>query len=623
MSVTTPCPETAVLERLALALSSGSELEMLLRHVASCQACAARVQALQAGRRSSGEAMSAVQLLQAFGRTAPATEVLPPAHAKEKHDSSMDSTIADRLGRAGNGGSRKSGTVIPIPVIAGYEILSELGRGSMGVVYTARQTNLHRLVALKMPLAGAQAADELRRFRTEAEAAAALQHPNIIQIFEIGAQDGRPFFTMELVEGGSLDHKLSRRPWEPHDAAALVETLAGAVHYANTRGILHRDLKPSNILFTPAGLPKIGDFGLAKRMDASPRVTGTGVILGTPSYMAPEQVEPGKGVSPATDVYSLGAILYETLTGRPPFQAATGLDTMLQVLSLDPIAPSTLTAGVPRDLETICLKCLEKSPSNRYPTAEALRDELGRFLRDEPVHARPPGAVGRWVKWMRRKPTVAALSGVAVLSALALAVVAALGLWAMTDLVDERAEESHSHEVLNETERVLSLAKDAETGQRGYLLTGDPRYLEPYNEAIADIEQSLDRLQRMTADNPRQQKALQDLRVTIKDKLTELQTTIDLRQRLGFEAALKVVKTDEGKDQMDQARSLVGEIKGEERELLRRRSTEVAQSTQRSRKILYAGIVPAALLLLAPVWLVVARMLRRRRGHGGDVDAGR
>jgi CHASE3 domain sensor protein len=620
MSSTTPCPDSAVLERLAHALSSGSELEMLLQHVASCDACAARVRAMQTANRTSGEATDLRQLLQSLGSPASTTDLPAPTLDTRKRDSSMDSTIADRLGRAANGGSRKSGTVIPIPVITGYEILGELGRGSMGVVYTARQTSLHRLVALKMPLAGAQAADELRRFRTEAQAAAGLQHPNIVQIFEIGAQDGRPFFTMELVEGGSLDSKLSRRPWEPREAATLVETLAGAVQYANTRSILHRDLKPSNILFTPAGLPKIGDFGLAKKLDASPRVTGTGVILGTPSYMAPEQVEPGKGVSPATDVYALGAILYETITGRPPFQAATGLDTMLQVLSLDPIPPSTLTAGVPRDLETICLKCLEKSPAKRYPTADALREDLGRFLRGEPVRARPAGAVGHAVKWVRRNPALAALSAMAVLSALALAIVAALGLWAMTDLADERADESHSHAVLTETERVLSLVQDAETGQRGYLLTGDPRYLDPYNDAVTEIQHALDHLQHMTADNARQQKALQDLRGSIGDKLKELKVTIELRKQSGFDAALKVVKTDEGKDHMDHVRSLVGEIKGEERELLRRRSTEVSENTRRSRKILYAGIVPAALLLLAPVALLAARVIRRM--GGGNRDGG-
>jgi CHASE3 domain sensor protein/tRNA A-37 threonylcarbamoyl transferase component Bud32 len=606
MSSTIPCPDGAVLERLVQALRSGSELEVLLRHLAVCETCAARVRSMSTEHAT--EAIDLLHLADALARQVPTTELPAP-----RRDSSMDSTIADRLGRSGT--RPRSASVIPIPVIPGYDIMEELGRGSMGIVYRARQVSLHREVALKMPLAGAQAADELRRFRTEAQAAAALQHPNIIQIFEIGTHDNRPFFTMELVEGGNLDVRLSRHPWEPHDAATLVETLAGAVHYANSRAILHRDLKPSNILFTPAGLPKISDFGLAKKLDASPRLTGTGVILGTPSYMAPEQVEPGTPVGPATDVYALGAILYETMTGRPPFQAVTAVDTMLQVMSLDPIPPSALNAGVPRDLETICLKCLEKSPGRRYPTAQALREDMARFRRGEPVRARPARAIDRWVKWVRRKPALAALSAIIVLSALALAITAGLGLWAVTDLADDLAGESHSHEVLSEAERVLSLVKDAETGQRGFLLTGDTRYLDPYDDAIAELRQALDRLQPMTADNPRQQKALQGLRGAIDDKLRELKQTIQLRKGPGgFDAALKVVKTDQGKDHMERVRSLVALIQEEEKETLRRRNVEVNEETKLSRRILYAGIAPAVLLLLAPLGMLLMRVVRRVHG---------
>jgi WD40 repeat protein/tRNA A-37 threonylcarbamoyl transferase component Bud32 len=305
-------------------------------------------------------------------------------------------------------------------VVPGYEIISELGRGGMGVVYKARQTKLGRAVALKMILSGVHAGEaDLARFRTEAEAVARLQHSNIVQIFEVGDHDGLPFFSLEFCGGGSLEKKLTGTLLPPREAAALVEHLARAMHAAHQKGIVHRDLKPANVLLAEDGTPKITDFGLAKKLDEAGQ-TATGSIMGTPSYMAPEQAGGTSGlIGPAADVYALGAILYECLTGRPPFKAATAMDTLIQVVADDPVPPRTLNAQMPRDLETVCLKCLQKEPHKRYAGAEDLANDLRRFLSGEPITARPVGVPERLAKWVRRRPAAAALlavSAVAVLS---------------------------------------------------------------------------------------------------------------------------------------------------------------------------------------------------------------
>jgi WD40 repeat protein len=311
----------------------------------------------------------------------------------------------------------------PAPVtVPGYEVLGELGRGGMGVVYRARQVGLNRPVALKMVLAGGHAsAGELARFRTEAEAIAQLQHPNVVQVYEVGEQNGLPYFSLEFCPGGSLDRQLDGTPWEPAKAAALVETLARAIHAAHQAGVVHRDLKPANVLLAADGTPKITDFGLAKKLDAGDGPTKSGAIMGTPSYMAPEQAAgEAKVVGPAADVYALGAILYELLTGRPPFKAATALDTILQVISDEPVPPTQLQGKTPRDLETICLTCLQKEPSKRYSSAAALAEDLRRFRTGEPIWARPVGAVERAMKWVRRRPVTASLVGVTAAGALLL-----------------------------------------------------------------------------------------------------------------------------------------------------------------------------------------------------------
>jgi hypothetical protein len=309
----------------------------------------------------------------------------------------------------------------PGVVIEGYEVLRELGRGGMGVVYQARHLRLNRVVALKMILSGGHAGEQdLARFLAEAEAVAALQHAHVVQLFDFGQHEGLPFFTLEFVAGGSLADKFKDTPLTPGEAARVVEQIARGMHYAHQQGIVHRDLKPANVLLAEDGTPKITDFGLAKRVEVGSGLTASGAVMGTPSYMAPEQASgEGKRVGPAADVYALGAILYECLTDRPPFRAATALDTLLQVVAAEPVPVRQLQPEVPADLETICHKCLQKEPGKRYASAEELAEDLRRFQSGEPVRARPVGRVERTWRWCRRNPVVAGLAAVVVLVLLA------------------------------------------------------------------------------------------------------------------------------------------------------------------------------------------------------------
>jgi tetratricopeptide (TPR) repeat protein/tRNA A-37 threonylcarbamoyl transferase component Bud32 len=323
--------------------------------------------------------------------------------------------------------------------VPGYEVLGELGRGGMGVVYKARQTALKRYVALKVLTAGSHAGAQQRvRFRQEAEAVARLQHPHIVQIFEVGEKDGQPYFAMEYVPGCTLSQKLSGTPVAARQAAELVATLAQAMEYAHRRGIVHRDLKPANVLLTPEGQPKVTDFGLAKQLDDEQGQTQSGAVMGTPSYMAPEQAAgKSKDIGPAADVYALGAILYEMLTGRPPFKAETPLETMRQAVTEEPVAPSRLQSKVPRDLETICLKCLHKEPARRYASALDLAEDLRRFRAGEPIQARPVGRLEKALKWAKRRPAVAALWAGGLL---ALLLTGAGWVWVEQQSAAQRAE---------------------------------------------------------------------------------------------------------------------------------------------------------------------------------------
>jgi len=299
-----------------------------------------------------------------------------------------------------------------------YELLEEIARGGMGVVFKARQLSLNRIVAVKMILHGQLAGEtELQRFRAEAQAAANLQHPNIVAIHEVGEHDGQPYFSMDYIEGRNLAAMAKGEPLPARRAASYLKTIAEAVHYAHQKGTLHRDLKPSNVLIDEFDQPRITDFGLAKRLHDSQlstldlQLTQTGQVLGTPSFAPPEQAGARRReIGPQSDVYSLGAVLYFLLTARPPLEGKSVEETLSLVLHKEPVTPRRLNPGVPRDLETICLKCLEKDRRRRYATAQELADELGRFLGDEPIHARPVGPAERTWRACRRHPTVTGLT---------------------------------------------------------------------------------------------------------------------------------------------------------------------------------------------------------------------
>jgi eukaryotic-like serine/threonine-protein kinase len=356
-----------------------------------------------------------------------------PAHVDDlRRRLACAATLAD-----GRAEQERTASGRELPVVPGYEIIEEIGRGGMGIVYQARQLGLDRTVALKMVLTGFLADPiELTRFRAEAAALARLQHPNIVQIYDVGEAAGRPYFVFEFVAGGSLSQLLEGTPQPVRPAAQLVETLARAVHVAHANGVIHRDLKPANILLRDESgdlspgtsrlaslIPKITDFGLAKCVGGDrdgPDLhgpTATGDLLGTPNYMAPEQAMVRRQpIGPTADVYALGAILYELLTGRPPFTGETPLTTVLQVLHNEPVSVTSLQPNVPRDLETICLKCLRKEPRQRYASALELAEDLQRFLRDEPIRARPIGVVEKLGRWVRRHPAPAILLAAGLLA---------------------------------------------------------------------------------------------------------------------------------------------------------------------------------------------------------------
>jgi len=394
----------------------------------------------------------------------------------------------------------------PLPQIPGYEVLAVLGRGGHGIVYRVKHLKLKRVAALKMLLTGQYASPaELARFMREAEAIAALQHPNIVQIYEVGEVDGRPYFTMEFVGGGSLAQKLRGVPQPAQYTVSVLESLARAIHTAHLAGIIHRDVKPANVLLAPDGTPKISDFGLARYLEGQGDVTLGPAKVGTPSYMAPEQVvgKPGT-VGPPADIYGLGATLYELLTGRPPFRADTSTETERQVLAQEPAPPSRLNAKVPRDLETICLKCLQKEPARRYETAAALADDLVRYREGRPIRARRMGWGPRSWRWCRRKPAAAALI------AMAFAVFGSAiggGLWIEKQWTERRVEMvRRDAELRNEVSTVVAQAISLRNGFH-------------FREARALLEQAQDRL------GPAGQDAL-------RTQLERARTDLELAQRL-------------------------------------------------------------------------------------------
>jgi predicted Ser/Thr protein kinase len=415
------CPSASLLEQLMLGQLSDHEAEPLERHLADCGRCGSLASSIQAGGVLVEAMRAPSPILQETAN--PVVERLighlrglrpgdTPALLSPDPTPASPSPVEDNLLEP----AREPGE---IGRLGPYRVVKVLGSGGMGVVYQAWQAHPRRLVALKL----GQARRWRARLHQEPDIVGRLQHPHIVPVYEAGEYHGLPYFTMELLDGGSLAQQLATALLAPRAAAELVESLAQAVQFAHERGIVHRDLKPSNVLLTRDGVAKIGDFGLAKLVEpdlehVQPGCrTETGALLGTPGYMAPEQAAGhSKEIGPAADVYALGAILYECLTGRPPFRAATVLETLDQVRNQEPVPPGRLQPGVPRDLQTICLKCLEKAPARRYISAQELADDLGRFLRGEPIRARPAGLAERLAKWARRRPALAALVGICVLA---------------------------------------------------------------------------------------------------------------------------------------------------------------------------------------------------------------
>jgi WD40 repeat protein/tRNA A-37 threonylcarbamoyl transferase component Bud32 len=356
---------------------------------------------------------------------------------------------------------------VPLTRVAHYELLKEVGRGGMGVVFKARHVRLNRIVALKMIRGGTLAnAEELLRFEKEASAAAQLQHPNIVQLFEVSPHNEQPYLSMEFIGGTSLSERVTAGPLSGRRAALYLELTARAVHYAHGKGIVHRDLKPANVLLDENDQPKVTDFGLAKQLKSRSDQTRTGAILGTPSYMSPEQASGSKDIGPSSDVYSLGAILYEMITGKPPFCGETPLVTLNLVTEQEPLAPSVLNGAVDRDLETICLKCLEKRPQRRYESAESLADDLRRYLDGDPITARRVSIVGRGFKWVRRHPGWTVFSFLSVLSVAAMVAASWMVTYQQREL-REQAEQAKSIAALRlETMRHLFYQSEMRQAQQ-------------------------------------------------------------------------------------------------------------------------------------------------------------
>jgi serine/threonine protein kinase/WD40 repeat protein len=418
-----PCPSSEQLRQLLADDLSAVERQRIESHVEGCAACQEMLEELNGEPTFRG--------------------ALPEGYPEDWSRHEPDSALLRQLrevqaspaaGRGGEqtvhapGGGAVSSCAENWPRIPGYEVLGVLGRGGMAVVYHARHRALNRPVALKMIQTSAPTdAVALARFRTEAEAIARLQHPHVVQIYEVGEHDGLPYLALEFVAGGSLANKIEGTPLPARQAAQLVAVSAGAIHAAHQRGLIHRDLKPANVLLTAEGTPKVSDFGLAKLTDGGSGPTATGEVLGTPSYMAPEQAE-GKGwaVGPATDVYALGAILYELLTGRPPFRAATALETLRQVVQEEPVPPRRINRAIPAELETIVGKAMEKTPADRYATAQELADDLRRFQEDKSIWAKRATWWHRLRKWSRRNKPVVWTTGGALIVLLILALIGSL-----------------------------------------------------------------------------------------------------------------------------------------------------------------------------------------------------
>ncbi|MFL5329815.1 MAG: protein kinase domain-containing protein [Gemmataceae bacterium] len=471
----TACPASDVFERFLTEELSATDVAAVEAHVEACSQCQERLAKLSEASVSESFSHSV-----SLSRSDVLTAEPEPVFLERLKNRGRNS-FASNDGHGANVAEKK------LPVVAGYEVLEELGRGGMGVVYRARHVGLNRLVALKMLPASHFVTEMSRqRFHREAQAIGRLHHTNIVQIFDYGESDSGPYFSLELIEGGNLSKCIDGAAWKPREAAAFLKHLAEAIEYAHANGVIHRDLKPANVLVEPitdhsgqSWKPKITDFGLAKCVGSESLQTANGAVLGTPSYLAPEQVTAtSEKVGPATDVYGLGAILYEMLTGRPPFRGDSVMSTLLQVTHQEALAPSRSGIRVPKDLETILLKCLQKSQKDRYESAQALADELRRFLDDEPILAHPPGRIERTFKWARRNRTVATL-----IIAFTLSLFIGLGFagWTMWGVAArQRAVDANVTQLLEET---ISLYGQA---------LGADRDLQLWSKALATAQRAQD-----------------------------------------------------------------------------------------------------------------------------------
>jgi WD40 repeat protein/tRNA A-37 threonylcarbamoyl transferase component Bud32 len=437
------CPDRDLLERLLNNRLADTELDELDPHVRGCASCQQTLEELTDDTLWRSELRREIGSLFNDAEPSPAIDPL-----------GLTAIATDRA----NGHQEQRAPAVP-----GYEITGELGRGGMGVVYKARHIRLNRECALKMILAGAHASPEhVARFVTEAEAIARLAHRSIVQIRHIGEADGLPFLELEYVSQGSLDQQLDGAPWPPLRAARLAEQVALGIAEAHRQGVVHRDLKPSNVFLAADGTPKVGDFGLAKMLDSQSALTQSESVMGSPSYMAPEQARGhAKEAGPAVDVYAVGAILYELLTGRPPFRGTTALDTLEQVETAEPVPPSRLVPGVPRDIETICLKCLQKEPGKRFETALDLADDLRRFLDGRPILARRISGAERAWRWCRRNRFVAGMAGTTAAAILILVVGATMAAFTF------RAQRDHIQGADRKTREALfeALVTQAQAGR--------------------------------------------------------------------------------------------------------------------------------------------------------------
>jgi tetratricopeptide (TPR) repeat protein len=555
-----PCPSADELLRLLDNDLSPDEESRLLEHARACRSC-----------QQSLEELSAREESLRLPESQPVGHTPPPAFLEDLKrvvpQLAGPPAAADAPTPSGSAPAEEPGAKQGQRTIADYEILEEIGHGGMGVVYRARHRRLGRLVALKVLRGGEYAtAEERERFRKEASAAAQVQHANLVQIYEIGEEGGFPFLALEYVDGGSLDQRLARSTLSARDAAGLIETLARALQHAHQCRVIHRDIKPSNVLLAGRAdipvrdcVPKLSDFGLAKQLDAAGADTPSGAVVGTPSYMAPEQAQGKAG--PTADVYGLGALLYETLTGRPPFKADNVMDTLLQVVQQEPVPPSQFQPRLPRDLETICLKCLKKPAAKRYASAGDLADDLERFLNGRPILARPVGPLERLAKWVRRHK---ALSGLMVAIVLGLAA----GFYA---LVKDRQVETERRE---RAEKDLLAERQAAHEERvrnarAAAARGDwDHALELYEPAIADGEEDgrqleVERLSGLLAVNRRDDLARELDRLIATPDLGKhtaqvllLQGELDLshqgRRQQGREAVRKALELSEQLSEAEQ-----------------------------------------------------------------------